>query len=59
MLDEGVLDGWVVTVGGLAFSFDQYEIGYGAMGAPTIVVPWAELGAVIDPAGAAAGFAFP
>ncbi|MCB2223379.1 MAG: DUF3298 and DUF4163 domain-containing protein [Actinobacteria bacterium] len=58
VLDEVVLDGWVVTDDGLAFSFDQYEIGFGAMGAPTVVVPWAELGAVIDPAGPAGPWAF-
>jgi hypothetical protein len=58
VLDEFTLDGWVVTAGGLAFSFDQYEIGFGAMGAPTVVVPWPELAAVVDPPGPAGGYAF-
>ena len=57
-LDPNVLDGWAVTPGGLAFSFDQYEVGFGAMGAPTVVVPWGDLGAVIDPGGWAAVYAF-
>lgn len=57
-MDPIVLDGWAVTPGGLAFSFDQYEVGFGAMGAPTVVVPWGDLGAVIDPGGWAAVYAF-
>jgi hypothetical protein len=57
-MDPMVLDGWAVTPGGLAFSFDQYEVGFGAMGAPTVVVPWGDLGAVIDPGGRAAVYAF-
>ncbi|MCJ7726830.1 MAG: RsiV family protein [Acidimicrobiia bacterium] len=58
VLDESVLDGWAVTTDGLAFSFDQYEVGFGAMGAPTVVIPWGDLGAVIDPGGWAAVYAF-
>jgi hypothetical protein len=53
-----ILDSWVVSPAGLEFSFDQYEVGFGAMGSPTIVVPWAGLGAVVDPDGPAAGYAF-
>ncbi len=59
VLDEFVLDGWAVTTAGMAFSFDQYEVGFGAMGSPTVVIPWPALAAVIDPGGPAAGFAFP
>ena len=58
VLDEFVLNGWAVTPDGLAFSFDQYEVGFGAMGSPTVVIPWADLAAVIDPGGPAAEFAF-
>jgi len=58
VLDEAALDGWAVTPGGLSFSFDQYEVGFGAMGAPTVLVPWADLAAVIDSGGPAALHAF-
>jgi len=58
VLDEAALDGWAVTPGGLSFSFDQYEVGFGAMGAPTVLVPWADLAAVVDPGGPAALHAF-
>jgi hypothetical protein len=58
VLDEFVLNGWAVTPDGLAFSFDQYEVGFGAMGSPTVVIPWADLAAVVDPAGPAGEFAF-
>lgn len=57
-IDPPLLDSWVVSADGLEFSFDQYEVGFGAMGSPTVIVPWSELTAVIDPAGPAAGFAF-
>jgi hypothetical protein len=57
-VDMDLLDGWAVTPAGLAFSFDQYEVGFGAMGSPTVVVPWGALGALIDPSGPAAPFAF-
>jgi hypothetical protein len=57
-IDPPLLDAWVVSADGLEFSFDQYEVGFGAMGSPTVIVPWSELTAVIDPAGPAAGFAF-
>jgi len=57
-IDMVLLDGWVVTPAGLAFSFDQYEVGFGAMGSPTVVVPWGALAALIDPNGPAAPFAF-
>ncbi|MBU1865579.1 MAG: DUF4163 domain-containing protein [Actinobacteria bacterium] len=58
VLDEAALDGWAVVADGLLFSFDQYEVGYGALGAPTIGIPWSELAAVIDPGGYAAVYAF-
>ncbi len=57
-IDPPLLDAWVVSADGLEFSFDQYEVGFGAMGSPTVLVPWSELGAVIHPDGPAAGFAF-
>ena len=57
-IDPPLLDAWVVSVDGLEFSFDQYEVGFGAMGSPTVVAPWAELAAVIDPTGPAGPMAF-
>jgi len=53
VIDPAILDDWVVAVDGLEFSFDQYEVGFGAMGSPTVLVPWSELAAVIDPTGPA------
>ena len=58
VIDPAILDAWVVSADGLEFSFDQYEVGFGAMGSPTVIVPWSELGAVIDPAGPAGPTAF-
>lgn len=48
-----MLTHWVVSAAGIEVSFDPYLIGPGAMGAPTVVVPFAELVGVIDPGGPA------
>jgi hypothetical protein len=48
-----MLEHWVVSADGIEVSFDPYVVGPGAMGAPTVVVPWAELVGIIDPAGPA------
>lgn len=44
---------WVVGPAGIEITFDSYTVGPGAMGAPTVVIPWAELVGVVDPAGPA------
>jgi hypothetical protein len=48
-----MLEHWVVSPAGLEVTFDPYTVGPGAMGAPTVVIPWAELVGVVDPAGPA------
>jgi uncharacterized protein DUF3298 len=47
---------WAMTAAGLELSWQKYEVGPGAAGAPTITIPWASLKSVIDPAGPAAQF---
>ncbi|MBN2113870.1 MAG: DUF3298 domain-containing protein [Acidimicrobiia bacterium] len=52
-IDPGMLEHWVVSAAGIEISFEPYLIGPGAMGAPTVVVPFAVLADVVDPAGPA------
>ena len=58
VIDDIVLRNWAVAPDGLEFSFSQYEVGFGAMGAPTVVIPWADLVAVISLDGPAGSTAF-
>ena len=48
-----LLKHWVVSGPGFEISFGQYDVGPGAMGAPTVVIPYSELGGIVDPAGPA------
>jgi hypothetical protein len=48
-----MLEHWVVSGDGIEVSFDPYIVGPGAMGAPTVVVPFSELAGIVDPAGPA------
>jgi hypothetical protein len=48
-----MLEHWVVSADGIEVSFDPYTVGPGAMGAPTVVVPFSELAGIVDPAGPA------
>ena len=48
-----MLQHWVVSADGIEVSFDPYTVGPGAMGAPTVVVPFSELAGIVDPAGPA------
>jgi len=59
--DEGIAAGakpsaenyqnWTVTPRGLAFTFDYYQLGAYAAGAPAVVVPYADLKGIIRPGG--------
>lgn len=46
---------WNITNEGLMITFDQYQVVAGAAGSQTVIVPYSELGAVIDPQGPLAG----
>jgi hypothetical protein len=48
-----LLKRWVVSGAGFEISFGQYDVGPGAMGTPTVVIPYSELGGIVDPAGPA------
>ena len=48
-----MLEHWVVSGDGIEISFGPYTVGPGAMGAPTVVVPFSELAGIVDPAGPA------
>ncbi|MGB8981383.1 MAG: RsiV family protein [Anaerolineales bacterium] len=45
---------WNVTADGLLITFDTYQVAPGASGPQTVLVPYSELQAVIDPQGALA-----
>ena len=45
---------WALTPDGLEFTFDYYQVGSFAEGSPVIVIPWAGLTSILDPAGPAA-----
>ncbi len=47
---------WNITTNGLLISFDAYQVAAGAAGPQTVVVPYGELQAVIDPQGPLAAF---
>lgn len=49
-------DNFLVSPAGLEFSFDPYEVAPYAMGATQIIVPWADLKGIVDPAGPAGSF---
>lgn len=57
-IDPGMLTAWVVAETGLEFSFDEYVVGPGVFGAPTVLVSYGELDGLIDPAGPAAAVAY-
>jgi hypothetical protein len=52
-ITPAMLTRWVVSGTGFEISFGQYDVGPGAMGAPTVVIPYSELGGIVDPAGPA------
>ena len=47
---------WNITTDGLLISFDPYQVAAYAAGAQIVLIPYAELNAIIDPAGPLAGF---
>ncbi|HEY9069507.1 MAG TPA: DUF3298 domain-containing protein [Candidatus Ozemobacteraceae bacterium] len=47
---------FLVSKDGLAFCYNQYEIAPYALGITELVIPWSDLGGVIDPAGPAGAF---
>jgi hypothetical protein len=59
--DEGIADGakpeaknyqnWTITPRGLAVTFDYYQLGAYAAGAPAVVLPYADLKEIIRPGG--------
>ena len=59
--DEGIAEGaaakaenyqnWTITPRGLAFTFDYYQLGAYAAGAPAVVLPYADLKDVLRPGG--------
>ncbi|HEX8187667.1 MAG TPA: RsiV family protein [Pyrinomonadaceae bacterium] len=61
LLDEGIADGaaakaenyqnWTITPRGLAVTFDYYQLGAYAAGAPSVVLPYADLKEVLRPGG--------
>jgi len=57
VMSEAALGSWWVSPAGLEFGFDQYEVGPGAMGTVAVVIPWSDVGQLIDPAGPAGAFA--
>lgn len=42
---------WNILPGGLMVTFDTYQVGPGAAGPQTVVVPWGQLSAEVDPQG--------
>jgi hypothetical protein len=47
---------WNITTDGLLISFDPYQVAPYAVGPQTVLIPYAELNAIIDPVGPLAGF---
>ena len=53
--DEGLLptgenfDNMLVTQPGLLIIFDQYQVAAGVAGTPTVIIPWVEIAAIINP----------
>jgi hypothetical protein len=52
-ITPGMLGNWAVSGAGLEITFDQYAVGPGSMGTPTVVIPWGQLVGIVDPAGPA------
>jgi hypothetical protein len=52
-ITTGMLGNWAVSGAGLEITFDQYAVGPGSMGTPTVVIPWGQLVGIVDPAGPA------
>ncbi len=48
---------WNVTADGLMITFDEYQVAPYAAGPQTVVVPYSELGSLIDPQGPLAAYA--
>jgi hypothetical protein len=46
--------GWALTEEGLELTFAQYQVASYADGMPVVLIPWPELGNLLDPAGPAA-----
>ena len=46
---------WNITPDGLLITFDEYQVGAYAAGPQTVIIPYAELAALIDPRGPLAG----
>ncbi len=53
--DEGLIpnaenfDNMLVTQPGLLIVFDQYQVAAGVSGTPTVIIPWIDIAAIIDP----------
>jgi len=53
--DEGLIpnaenfDNMLVTQPGLLIVFDQYQVAAGVAGTPTVIIPWIDIAAIIDP----------
>ena len=53
--DEGLLptgenfNNMLVTQPGLLIIFDQYQVAAGVAGTPTVIIPWVEIAAIINP----------
>ena len=53
--DEGLLPtgenfrNMLVTQPGLLIIFDQYQVAAGVAGTPTVIIPWLEIAAIINP----------
>jgi len=53
--DEGLLptgenfNNILVTQPGLLIIFDQYQVAAGIAGTPTVIIPWVEIAAIINP----------
>ncbi len=53
--DEGLLpiaenfNNMLVTQSGLLVVFDQYQVAAGVAGTPTVIIPWVEIAAIINP----------
>jgi hypothetical protein len=50
----GNFTGWAMTPAGLEITFGEYQVAPYALGMPVAVIPWSELGDVLDPVGPAA-----
>ena len=47
---------WNITMNGLQVTFDTYQVAPGAAGPQTVLVPWSQLSAQVDPRGPLADF---